>query len=167
MMPPSPSAGSTPAGWLRLPRRAASVGVWVALAGFTLAVLRHYEGAGDRGARNRSRVMYLVESLGLERYRQEVLQSWQELEGEAAVALPHDGSHLVSRAPRDLCGVHPQKQPGLCWLGLNVPMGRLDAAAMAELARLARTYGSGELRLSESQNVLLVNVPEEIGRAHV
>ena len=140
------------------------LGLWLRpeqLAGFTLALLRHYEAAGDRGARNRSRVMYLVESLGLDRYRQEVLQRWQALEGEAAVAVPHDGSHLVSRAPRDVCGVHRQKQPGLCWLGLNVPMGRLDAAAMAELARLASAYGSGELRLSESQNVLIVNVPEE------
>ena len=140
------------------------LGLWLRpeqLAGFTLAVLRHYEGAGDRGARNRSRVMYLVEALGLEAYRAQVLQGWRELEGEGAVAVPHDGLHLVTRAPRDVCGVHPQKQPGLCWLGLNVPMGRLDAAAMAELARLARTYGSGELRFSESQNVLLVDVPQE------
>ena len=140
------------------------LGLWLRpeqLAGFTLALLRHYEAAGDRGARNRSRVMYLVESLGLDGYRQEVLQRWQALEGEAAVAVPHDGSHLVTREPRDVCGVHRQKQPGLCWVGLNVPMGRLDAAAMAELARLASAYGSGELRLSESQNVLLVDVPEE------
>jgi hypothetical protein len=40
-------------------------------------------------------------------------------------------------------------------------MGRLDAASMLELARLARTYGSGELRLTEAQNVLIVNVPSD------
>jgi ferredoxin-nitrite reductase len=38
-------------------------------------------------------------------------------------------------------------------------MGRLDAGSMGELARLARTHGSGELRLTESQNVILADVP--------
>jgi ferredoxin-nitrite reductase len=140
------------------------LGLWLRpeqLSGFTLAVLRHYEQHGDRSARNRSRLMYLVEALGLEAYRRQVLEVWASLEGAEAVAIPHDGSHLVSRAPRDICGVHPQKQPGFCWVGLNVPMGRLDAASLVELARLARQYGSGELRLSESQNLLIADVPEE------
>jgi ferredoxin-nitrite reductase len=139
------------------------LGLWLRpdqLSGFTLAVLRHYEEHGDRSARNRSRVMYLIDALGLDTYRQQVLATWTSLEGPEAVAAPHDGSHLVSRAPRDICGVHPQKQPGLSWVGLNVPMGRLDAATMVDLAQLARRYGSGELRFSESQNVLIADVAE-------
>ena len=75
-----------------------------------------------------------------------------------AAVVPHDGSHLVRQAPRDVCGVHPQKQEGLHWVGLHVPMGRLDAASMAELARLARTYGNPDLRLTESQNVVIADV---------
>jgi len=75
--------------------------------------------------------------------------------------LPHDGSHLVNQAPRSALGVNPQRQAGLSWVGLNVPMGRLDAEAMAELARLARCHGSGELRFTEAQNVLIVDVPAE------
>jgi hypothetical protein len=85
-------------------------------------------------------------------------RSVADAEHRAAV-LPHDGSHLVCRPPRDICGVHPQKQEGLHWVGLAVPMGRLDAAEMAGLAALARRYGSGELRFSESQNVLIADVP--------
>jgi ferredoxin-nitrite reductase len=77
----------------------------------------------------------------------------------AAAVLPHDGTHLVNRAPREVCGVHSQKQQELHWVGLHVPMGRLDADSMGELARLARHYGSGELRLTESQNALIPNVP--------
>jgi ferredoxin-nitrite reductase len=73
-------------------------------------------------------------------------------------AFPHDGSHRVNRAPRSGLGVNPQKQEGLHWIGLCVPMGRLDAASMLELARLARSYGSGELRLTEAQNVLIADV---------
>jgi ferredoxin-nitrite reductase len=107
--------------------------------------------------------MYLIDELGLDAYRTEVLESYGEFAGAAAAAaVPiHDGSHLVSRAPRDVCGIHAQKQPGLHWVGLHVPTGRLDAEAMVELARLARTYGNGELRLTESQNALLVDVPAD------
>jgi ferredoxin-nitrite reductase len=139
------------------------------LPGFTLAVLRHFEGAGNRQQRNKSRLMYLIDQLGLEGYRQAVLSTWAELAaelggeqaGDPATAAPHDGSHLVTRAPRDGLGVQAQKQEGLHWVGLHVPMGRLDAEAMLELARLAVAYGSGELRLTEAQNALLVNVSGE------
>jgi ferredoxin-nitrite reductase len=140
------------------------LGLWLRaeqLPGFTLAVLLHYQRHGNRQQRNKSRLMYLIDELGMESYRDAVLAAWRELEGEAAVALPHDGSHRVNRAPRDGLGVNAQKQAGLHWVGLHVPMGRLDAAAMAELARLARTYGSGELRFTEAQNVLLLDVPGE------
>jgi ferredoxin-nitrite reductase len=142
------------------------LGVWVpalALPGFTLAVLRHYERCGDRAVRTRTRLMYLIDALGLEAYREAVLACHAECSGPEAAALVqrHDGSHLVKRPPRDVCGVHPQKQPGLSWVGLNVPFGRLNAPAMADLAELARTFGSGQLRLTESQNVVISDVPNE------
>lgn len=140
------------------------LGLWLRadqLPAFTLAVLQHYEQNGDRSSRSRCRLMYLIEARGLETYRSEVLQTYAELVGATAVVADHDGSHLVTRAPRDVCGIHAQKQAGRCWVGLNVPMGRLDADAMAGLAQLARRYGSGELRLSESQNVVIADVPTE------
>ena len=140
------------------------LGLWLRpeqLPTFTLALLQHFEQHGNRQQRNKSRLMYLIDQLGLADYRQAVLDHWRALVGEAAQAVPHDGSHLVERAPRSGLGVHAQKQEGLHWVGLSVPMGRLDAASMAELARLARVYGSGELRFTEAQNVLLVDVARE------
>ena len=140
------------------------LGLWLTgeqLPLFTLALLRHFEQQGNRAVRTKSRLMYLIEALGLDAYREAVLASYASLGPEAPLPLAHDGSHLVQRAPRDGLGVNSQKQPGLSWLGLHVPMGRLDAASMLELARLARAYGSGELRLNEAQNVLIVNVPNE------
>lgn len=146
------------------------LGLWLPAAqlpAFTLAVLRHFEQAGNRQQRNKSRLMYLVDQLGLEGYREAVLATWAALAaelgpeqgGDPTSAAAHDGSHLVNRAPRDGLGVQPQKQEGLHWVGLHVPTGRFDAASMAELARLAAVYGSGELRLTEAQNALIVNVP--------
>ena len=38
---------------------------------------------------------------------------------------------------RDVLGVHPQKQPGLCWVGACVPAGRLHADDFDVLARIA------------------------------
>ena len=148
------------------------LGLWLRgdqLPSFTLAVLRHFEREGNRQQRNKSRLMYLIEQFGLEGYRQAVLTTWAELAlergpdqaGAPATALPHDGHHLVTRAPRSGLGVQPQRQAGLHWLGLHVPMGRLDAAVMAELARLARGYGRGEVRLTEAQNLMIVHVPSE------
>ncbi|MFM9046813.1 MAG: ferredoxin--nitrite reductase [Cyanobium sp.] len=141
------------------------LGLWLpgsALPGFTLAVLRHYERCGDRAVRTRTRLMYLIDALGLETYRDAVLATHREMGGTEADRIhSHDGTHLVSRPPRDVCGVHGQKQPGLHWVGLNVPLGRLDAGAMADLAHLARTHGSGELRLTESQNVVISDVPSD------
>jgi ferredoxin-nitrite reductase len=137
------------------------LGLWLRaeqLPLFSLAVLRHFEQHGNRQARNKSRLMYLVDQLGLDGYRAAVMDGLLALGGEA---FPHDGAHLVNRAPRSGLGVNLQKQPGLHWVGLNVPVGRLDAAAMAELAALARRHGSGELRLTEAQNALIVNVPAE------
>ncbi|MCP9775499.1 ferredoxin--nitrite reductase [Cyanobium sp. WAJ14-Wanaka] len=137
------------------------LGLWLRgdqLPLFSLAILRHFERCGNRQARNKSRLMYLVDELGLEDYRVAVLQEFAALGGEAE---PHDGLHRVNRAPRSGVGVHSQKQQGLCWVGLGVPVGRLDGASMLELARLARAYGSGELRFTEAQNVLLINVPAE------
>ena len=132
------------------------LGLWLRaeqLADFTLALLCHFERHGNRQQRNKSRLMYLIDQLGITAYRAELVEAFAES------VLPHDGSHLVNLAPRSGLGVHAQKQQGLHWLGVHVPMGRLDAASMLELAGLARTYGSGELRLTEAQNALIVDVP--------
>ena len=143
---------------------AVPLGLWLQadqLPEFTLAMLRHFEQHGNRVARNRSRLMYLIEEVGLDAYRRAVLAAYGAVAPAAPLPVPHDGTHLVNRAPRDGLGVNDQKQQGFCWVGLHVPMGRLDAEGMEGLARLAAIYGNGELRLTEAQNVLIVNVPSE------
>jgi ferredoxin-nitrite reductase len=137
------------------------LGLWLRaeqLPAFSLATLRHFSQHGNRQARNKSRLMYLIDQLGLEAYRGAVLSEFIRLGGEAC---SHDGQHLVNQAPRSGLGVNRQKQPGLHWVGLGVPLGRLDSEAMAALADLANRYGAGELRLTEAQNVLIPHVPQE------
>jgi ferredoxin-nitrite reductase len=118
------------------------------------AVLLVYRDHGLRANRQKARLMWLIDEWGLEKFR---------------AAVERQIGHPLLRAAekdevvwhkRDLLGVHAQKQPGLNFVGLHVPVGRLNALEMMELARLAEVYGSGELRLTVEQNVLIPNVPD-------
>lgn len=59
---------------------------------------------------------------------------------------------------RDYLGIYPQKQEGLSYVGLHIPVGRVQADDMDELARLADEYGTGELRLTVEQNIIIPNI---------
>jgi sulfite reductase (ferredoxin) len=60
---------------------------------------------------------------------------------------------------RDHIGIHSQKQRGLCYVGAAVSRGRITAAEMHTAADLADRFASGELRTTNMQNLLIVNVP--------
>jgi sulfite reductase (ferredoxin) len=62
---------------------------------------------------------------------------------------------------RDHVGIHPQKQPGLFYIGAAVLRGRITAEQMRAAAELADQYASGALRTTNMQNLLIVNVPQQ------
>ena len=78
--------------------------------------------------------------------------------------LPLDESRLEPVAkpfvPHPHVGAHPQKQAGLNYLGVYVPVGLLPSEEARALAQIAETFGSGELRLSIYQNVIIPNIPD-------
>jgi sulfite reductase (ferredoxin) len=61
---------------------------------------------------------------------------------------------------RDHVGIHPQKQAGHCYVGASVLRGRITAEQMYAAADLADRFASGELRATNMQNLLIVNVPK-------
>jgi sulfite reductase (ferredoxin) len=61
---------------------------------------------------------------------------------------------------RDHTGVHPQKQPGLFYVGAAVLRGRITPEQMRAAAELAERCGNGELRATNTQNLVIVNVPQ-------
>lgn len=61
---------------------------------------------------------------------------------------------------RDHVGIHAQKQPGLYYLGAAVLRGRISADQMRAAADLSDRFGSGELRTTNMQNLLIINVRE-------
>jgi ferredoxin-nitrite reductase len=118
------------------------------------AILVVYRDNGPRANRQKSRLMWLIDQMSLDGFRAAVEQKLGFVLQDAA---PKDE---IEWDKRDHLGVFAQKQPGLSYVGINVPVGRLDAEQMLELARLAEVYGSGELRLTVEQNVIIPNVPE-------
>lgn len=67
--------------------------------------------------------------------------------------------HAPDDVYRDHVGIHPQKQPGLNYVGAVVLRGRINADQMQAAADLAQRFAGGELRATNMQNLLVVNVP--------
>nr|XP_009628648.1 ferredoxin--nitrite reductase, chloroplastic-like [Nicotiana tomentosiformis] len=119
------------------------------------AILEAFRDLGFRGNRQKCRMMWLIDELGVEGFRAEVEKRMPQQELERAS--PED---LVQKQweRRDYLGVHPQKQEGYSFIGLHIPVGRVQADDMDELARLADEYGSGEIRLTVEQNIIIPNI---------
>ena len=68
-------------------------------------------------------------------------------------------------AYRDHVGVRPQKDPDSVYAGVAVLRGRLTADQMRVAAELADRYGTGALRTTSMQNLVIPNVPRLRARA--
>ncbi|HXY50302.1 MAG TPA: nitrite reductase [Terriglobales bacterium] len=115
-------------------------------------LIRIYRDHGPRDARAKCRLAFLIEEWGIRRLREEL---GQRLDRE----LPAAGRDVRATHSTDHLGEAMQNQPGYSSVGLCVAVGRLHPEEANELARLADTYGNGELRLTTGQNVILPNVP--------
>jgi sulfite reductase (ferredoxin) len=60
---------------------------------------------------------------------------------------------------RDHVGIQPQKQHGLVAVGAAVLRGRISADQLRHAAELAERFAGGELRTTNMQNLIVVNVP--------
>ena len=56
-------------------------------------------------------------------------------------------------------GIYSQRQSGFSYIGIVLSLGRLETQQWRGLATLAAHYGSGFLRLTPWQNVLLADIP--------
>ena len=119
----------------------------------TKAIARVFAELGNRENRGLARMRYLVQELGPEGFRAEVAE---RLRFELAPA----GQDLTRRFRGDHVGVHPQRQPGLVYVGCCVPVGRMRGRELSEAGRLAEAYGDGTLRIGTDQNLVLTGVPE-------
>ncbi len=119
------------------------------------AILEVYRDNGLRANRQKARLMWLIDEWGVEKFRSAV----ESQMGESLLsAAPEDA---IDWEKRDHIGVFPQLQAGMNFVGLHIPIGRLYAQDMFDLARIAEVYGAGELRLTVEQNVIIPHVPDD------
>ena len=116
----------------------------------TATMLKLWRDNGERNNRPKGRFRMYLDSVGLENFRTMVEESFGPL-------TPDPGS-IFNDKPRSHYGIHPQKQEGLHYAGLHVPVGRLSAEDLQDLAIASLNYGSGEVRLTEDQNVIVVGL---------
>jgi ferredoxin-nitrite reductase len=109
---------------------------------------------GSRSTRTRARLAFLVNAWGAAKFR-------TELERRMGRRLALAGKDLRGARTADHLGIVKQKQPGLNYAGLAIPVGRITDVQLFELARLADVYGSGDVRFTTSQNVIIPNVPDK------
>ena len=129
------------------------------VAGGISALFREH---GDRENRYNARIKFLMDEWGPEKMRRVLQEDFVDFELETAgVDLREQYTYNAGGEEHgDLIGVHEQRD-GNYYVGLNVLVGRMGANDTAELARLAEEYGSGEVRISQRQNVMITDVPEE------
>lgn len=122
----------------------------------TAAMIRVFVANGDRTDRKKARLKYLVDRWGIDRF----LVETEKLLAFPLIRVPTEESE--PRGPIDRAGhigVHPQSQPGLHYIGVTVPVGRLPVDQMLAVAEIADRFGTGEIRLTVWQNLLIPNVP--------
>ncbi len=122
------------------------------------AVVRVFINEGDRTDRNKARLKYVIDRLGIE----QVLTLVEEKLGRKLDRITADA--LLPRPAFDRTahiGVHAQKQEGLHWIGVVLPVGRMTVEQMRGLAAIAHELGDGDIRLTVWQNLLISGVPTD------
>jgi sulfite reductase beta subunit-like hemoprotein len=119
------------------------------------AVTTIFRDYGYREKRTHARLKYLVSDWGPEKFKEKLIEV---LGYTPKPGVPDDSP---GNTYRDHVGVHPQKQGGLNFIGLSVLTGRVSGQQLHQLADIAEKFGSGEIRTTHMQNILLPDVPTE------
>ncbi len=111
---------------------------------------------GLRESRDRARMKHLFLKEGWDGAR-----FTAELESRLGYRLDPAVEEIVPEDTlRDHVGVHAQRNPELRYVGASVLRGRLSGDQLLRLAELAERFGTGDLRATVMQNILIVNVPK-------
>jgi ferredoxin-nitrite reductase len=121
------------------------------------AIVRVFTEHGDRTNRLKARLKYVLDTMGFDKFLELVEErlgrKLSRVRAEAIAPRPaQDRSAHI--------GVHAQKQPGLNWIGVVLPVGKLMPEQMRGLAKIAHDLGDGDIRLTVWQNLLISGVSD-------
>ena len=121
------------------------------------AIVRAFIDMGDRTNRLKARLKYVIDKMGMEQF---------------LVLVEQKLGHTLTRVPPEALapcptfdrmahiGVHGQKQDGLNWIGVALPLGKATCEQMRGLAKIAADLGDGDIRLTVWQNLLISGVSD-------
>ncbi|MFF3560637.1 nitrite/sulfite reductase [Streptomyces sp. NPDC002574] len=140
------------------PKIGVRLGAWVPLEEVpdvfegVLSIFRDY---GYRRLRTRARLKFLVADWGAEKFR-------QVLEDEYLLRKLVDGPAPDQPVQqwRDHVGVHRQ-QDGRFYVGFAPRVGRVDGTTLSKIAELAEAHGSGRLRTTVEQKMIVLDVEQD------
>jgi ferredoxin-nitrite reductase len=122
------------------------------------AIVRVFIDTGDRTNRLKARLKYVLDSMGVDKFMEAV-------EERLGRKLVRASAEVIAERPTfdrmAHIGAHQQKQAGLNWIGVLVPVGKITSDQMRGIARIAQDLGDGEIRLTVWQNLLLSGVRDE------
>uniref|UniRef100_A0AAU2V0C1 assimilatory sulfite reductase (ferredoxin) n=1 Tax=Streptomyces sp. NBC_00003 TaxID=2903608 RepID=A0AAU2V0C1_9ACTN len=140
------------------PKLGVRLGAWVPLDEVpdvfegVISIFRDY---GYRRLRTRARLKFLVADWGPEKFRQVLQDEYlkRELLDGPAPEQPKD-------VWRDHLGVHRQND-GRFYVGFAPRVGRVDGTTLSKIAELAETHGSGRLRTTAEQKLIVLDVAQD------
>ena len=106
---------------------------------------------GNRMSKAMARLKFLIENWGVEKFVRKIEEKL------GLVFDSYDGSIFGNG---DHSGIHHQEQDGLSWVNIPLIDGRLTSVQMSRIGELANEFGSGELRITPTQNIIIPNVSD-------
>jgi ferredoxin-nitrite reductase len=122
------------------------------------AIVKVFSMHGDRTSRNKARLKYVLDDWGFEKF----LAAVEDVLGRKFTRI--DAAQIKPRPAHDRLahvGVHKQRQDGLYYIGVVLPVGKMSVQQMRDLAHISNTFGDGDIRLTVWQNLLISGVPED------
>ncbi|MEP7288780.1 MAG: nitrite/sulfite reductase [Chloroflexota bacterium] len=139
----------------------------------TQSIARVFARLGEKKNRNRARIKFLVQQLGIEEFRRLVFEERETLSKDERWTdylneLPNY-SEIPAKPPISLNGhvkpngfeswyqtnIYQQRQAGYVVAYINLPLGDLTAPQMFKLADIARKYAGDNVRTTVEQNIVL------------
>jgi ferredoxin-nitrite reductase len=122
------------------------------------AIVRLFIETGDRTNRLKARLKYVLDTMGVDNFMAAVEEKFGR-------KLTRASAEAISVRPAfdrmAHIGVHPQKQPGVNWIGVVLPLGKITSEQMRGLAKIAGDLGDGDIRLTVWQNLLISGLRDE------
>ncbi len=118
------------------------------------ALINLFKKYGFRDSRNRNRLFYLIESVGIK----EVSRSIKEYCGENFAT---SGTTLTKLDNEDADQGKVILKDGTFAMHVTIPAGIFSGKDMIEASNISKKYGSGDIRLDIEQNLYMMNIKKE------